>query len=109
MDLPDQKCPYTPPMPPERPEKLAFWRIWFRAHRNLFAALPRKLYRAWLTEVRTPWYNSYMPNQPDLVRRMLVEEPDWALGRLCAAGYTSDGLVRAAATPRFMQAYAVGR
>ena len=76
MDLPDQKCPYTPPMPPERPEKLAFWRIWFRAHRNLFAALPRKLYRAWLTEVRTPWYNSYMPNQPDLVRRVLVERPD---------------------------------
>ena len=63
-------------MPPERPEKLAFWRTWFRAHRNLFAALPRKLYRAWLTEVRTPWYNSYMPNQPDLVRRVLVERPD---------------------------------
>ena len=67
---------YIPPMPPERPEKLAFWRIWLRARKNLFAALPRKLYRAWLTEVRTPWYNSYMPNQPDLVRRILVEEPD---------------------------------
>ncbi|MEM9060099.1 MAG: cytochrome P450 [Pseudomonadota bacterium] len=67
---------YTPPMPPERPERLAFWRIWQRARRNLFAALPRKLYRAWLTEVRTPWYNSYMPNQPDLVRRVLVDEPD---------------------------------
>ncbi|MEM7212426.1 MAG: cytochrome P450, partial [Pseudomonadota bacterium] len=71
-DSPD----YVPPMPPERPDGLPFWRIWLRARRNLFAALPRKLYRAWLTEVRTPWYNSYMPNQPDLVRRMLVEEPD---------------------------------
>ena len=67
---------YVPPMPPERPDGLPFWRIWLRARRNLFAALPRKLYRAWLTEVRTPWYNSYMPNQPDLVRRILVEEPE---------------------------------
>ncbi len=39
----------------------------------------------------------------------LAVQPDWALGRLCAAGYTRDGLIRAAATPRFMQAYAVGR
>ncbi|MEO1492862.1 MAG: cytochrome P450 [Pseudomonadota bacterium] len=66
----------TPPMPPERPEKLAFWRTWLRARRNIFAALPRKLYRAWLTEVRTPWFSSYMPNQPDLVRRVLIERPD---------------------------------
>ena len=66
---------FRPVMPPERPEKLAFWRIWWRARRNLFAALPRKLYRAWLTEVRTPFYTAYMPNQPDLVRRILIEQP----------------------------------
>jgi gamma-glutamyltranspeptidase/glutathione hydrolase len=36
-------------------------------------------------------------------------QPPWALGRLCAAGFTGDGGVRAAANPRFMQAYAVGR
>ncbi len=65
-----------PPMPPHRPERLAFWRTWLRAQRNLFAALPHKLYRAWLTEVRTPWYSTYMPNQPDLIRRILVERPD---------------------------------
>ncbi|MEM6661567.1 MAG: cytochrome P450 [Pseudomonadota bacterium] len=73
---PEEHAGYTPPMPPERPEGLSFLRIWMRARRNLFAALPRKLYRAWLTEVRTPFYNSYMPNQPDLVRRILVERPD---------------------------------
>ena len=39
----------------------------------------------------------------------LQVEPPWSLGRLCAAGFTRSGLVRAAATPRFMQAYAVGR
>ncbi len=36
-------------------------------------------------------------------------QDDWALGRLCAAGYRADGMIRAAATPRLMQAYAVGR
>jgi len=35
-------------------------------------------------------------------------EGDWSLGRVCAAE-RSGGLVRAAATPRFMQGYAVGR
>lgn len=47
----------------------------------------------------------------DLAERghRLVVQPPWSLGRLCAAGFTRSGLVRAAATPRFMQAYAVGR
>jgi gamma-glutamyltranspeptidase/glutathione hydrolase len=36
-------------------------------------------------------------------------QPPWSLGRLCAAGFTGDGGIRAAANPRFMQAYAVGR
>lgn len=38
----------------------------------------------------------------------LTVQPAWSLGRVCAAGF-SDGMVRAASTPRFMQAYAVGR
>ena len=53
---------------------------------------------------------------PEAVRVELAErghllevQPPWSLGRLCAAGFTRAGLVRAAATPRFMQAYAVGR
>jgi gamma-glutamyltranspeptidase/glutathione hydrolase len=39
--------------------------------------------------------------------RLTLEAP-WALGRVCAAG-SWDGFLRAAATPRLMQAYAVGR
>lgn len=38
---------------------------------------------------------------------VLVQGP-WALGRVCAAG-RKDGMVFAAATPRLMQAYAIGR
>ena len=47
----------------------------------------------------------------DLRRRghdVEVAEP-WTVGRLTAASRDSDGLLRAAATPRLMQAYAVGR
>ena len=33
----------------------------------------------------------------------------WSLGRLTAASRSPDGILRAAATPRLMQAYAVGR
>ena len=38
----------------------------------------------------------------------ITVEGDWALGRVCAAG-RRDGFLVAAATPRQMQAYAVGR
>lgn len=34
---------------------------------------------------------------------------DWALGRLCAAAREPDGILKAAADPRGMQGYAVGR
>ena len=40
--------------------------------------------------------------------RLTVTEP-WTIGRLTAAERDPDGLLRAAATPRLMQAYAIGR
>ncbi|MBO9353527.1 gamma-glutamyltransferase family protein [Bordetella petrii] len=40
---------------------------------------------------------------------VIEEEPEWSTGRLTAASRDPDGLLHAAATPRLMQAYAVGR
>jgi gamma-glutamyltranspeptidase/glutathione hydrolase len=40
--------------------------------------------------------------------RVVLTEP-WELGRTCAALRQPDGRVRAAASPRRLQAYAVGR
>ncbi|MEO3433915.1 gamma-glutamyltransferase family protein [Inquilinus sp. CAU 1745] len=37
-----------------------------------------------------------------------VAEP-WSVGRMCAAAREEDGVLKAAATPRLMQAYAMGR
>jgi gamma-glutamyltranspeptidase/glutathione hydrolase len=47
----------------------------------------------------------------DLARRGhdLERAPAWTVGRLTAAETSRDGLLRAAATPRLMQAYAAGR
>ncbi len=39
----------------------------------------------------------------------VVVEGDWTLGRMSAAAHAPDGTVRAAANPRGMQGYAVGR
>ncbi len=40
--------------------------------------------------------------------RLEVSEP-WTVGRLTAASRSPDGILKAAATPRLMQAYAIGR
>jgi gamma-glutamyltranspeptidase/glutathione hydrolase len=47
----------------------------------------------------------------ELARRghVITQTGPWELGRLTAAGRDADGTLRAAATPRLMQAYAVGR
>jgi len=47
----------------------------------------------------------------DLERRGhdVMAMPRWSVGRLTAAGREADGMLKAAATPRLMQAYAVGR
>ena len=47
----------------------------------------------------------------DLTARghLITVEDNWSLGRLCAVARSSAGAVSAAATPRFMQAYAIGR
>ncbi len=46
----------------------------------------------------------------ELERRghILTVQPEWSIGRLCAAARDGD-ILKAAATPRLMQAYAIGR
>ena len=55
---------------------------------------------------------NFDPDVLDALRRrghrLTVADP-WSIGRLTAARRDADGLLRAAATPRLMQAYAVGR
>lgn len=62
--------------PPHRPEGLSVLARWRRARADLFSALKPSLYRAWMAEVKTPFRNAYLVNQPDLVRLALRDRPE---------------------------------
>ncbi len=40
------------------------------------SAQPARLYRAWMAEFRTPFFRSYMINQPELIKTILKDRPD---------------------------------
>lgn len=65
-----------PPKPPARPEKVSFLRYMRLFRQDILSAQPAKLYRAWMAEYRTPFFRSYLINQPELIRRVLNERPD---------------------------------
>ena len=65
-----------PPKPPSRPEKVSLWRYLKLFRQDILSAQPAKLYRAWMAEFRTPFFRSYLANDPKLVKRVLKERPD---------------------------------
>ena len=66
----------TPPKPSSRPDKVSLIAYARLFRRDILSAQPARLYRAWMAEFRTPFFRSYLINQPDLVRRVLTERPD---------------------------------
>lgn len=65
-----------PPKPLSRPEKVSVLR-----HMKLFCAhilsvQPAKLYRAWMVEFKTPFFHSFIVNDPRLIKTVLNERPD---------------------------------
>ncbi|RUS59285.1 cytochrome P450 [Pseudorhodobacter sp. E13] len=65
-----------PPKPPARPDKVSLWRYMKLFRQDILSAQPARLYRAWMAEFRTPFFRSYLCNDPALVRRVLNERPD---------------------------------
>ena len=65
-----------PPKPAARPEKVSLWRYLKLFRRDILSAQPAKLYHAWMAEFRTPFFRSYLINDPALIRRVLNENPD---------------------------------
>jgi hypothetical protein len=43
--------------------------------RDILSAQPERLYRAWMAEFRTPFFRSFLVNQPDLVEEILKARP----------------------------------
>ena len=65
-----------PAKPPARPDKVSLWRYLRLFRADILSAQPAKLYRAWMAEFRTPFFRSYMINDPALIARVLKEHPD---------------------------------
>ncbi len=66
----------NPPKPPSRPDKVSLRQYAKLFRRDILSAQPERLYRAWMAAFKTPFFRSYMLNQPSLVQIVLKERPD---------------------------------
>lgn len=66
----------TPPKPPSRPDRVSLLRHILLFRKDILSAEPARLYRAWMAEFRTPFFRSYLCNDPALVRRVLHDRPE---------------------------------
>ena len=75
------------PKPAAREGRVSFWRHLRLFRGDILSAQPARLYRAWMAEFRTPFFRSYLCNDPRLVRLILQERPaDFPKSRRVAAG-----------------------
>ncbi len=65
-----------PPKPPSRPRKVSLRKYAKLFRQDILSAQPGHLYRAWMAEFRTPFFRSYMCNDPGLIDLVLKERPD---------------------------------
>ncbi|WGW03105.1 cytochrome P450 [Tropicibacter oceani] len=64
-----------PPKPKARPDRVSLWRYVKLFRQDILSAQPARLYRAWMAEFKTPFFRSYMVNQPELVKTVLKDRP----------------------------------
>lgn len=69
-------APDLPPKPKARGEKVNLRQYVRLFRKDILSAQPARLYRAWMAEFRTPFFRSYLINQPELVKKILKERPD---------------------------------
>ena len=65
-----------PPKPAPRPDKVSLWRYVRLFRADILSAQPARLYRAWMAEFRTPFFRSYLCNDPALIDLVLKQRPD---------------------------------
>jgi cytochrome P450 len=78
----------SPPRPAGRPDGMSLWRRLGLFRSDILSSQPDRLFRARVAEVRTWFVHSLMPNEPDLVRRVLVERA----GDYPKSGRVAEGL-----------------
>jgi len=62
-----------PPKPKSRPRNASLLQHAKLFRKDILSAQPEHLYGAWMAEFRTPFFRSYMVNQPELVKTVLAE------------------------------------
>jgi cytochrome P450 len=55
---------------------VSLWRYLRLFRADILSAQPARLYRAWMAEFRTPFFRSYMINDPKLLTLVLKDRPD---------------------------------
>ncbi|WP_282096516.1 cytochrome P450 [Epibacterium ulvae] len=65
-----------PPKPPSRADRVSLFQYLKLFRKDILSAQPARLYGAWMAEFRTPFFRSYLVNQPDLVNQILRKRPD---------------------------------
>lgn len=56
-----------PPKPAARPDQVSLLRYLQLFRRDILSAQPARLYRAWMAEFSTPFFRSFLCNDPELV------------------------------------------
>ncbi len=64
-----------PPKPAARPDRVSLWRYMKLFRQDILSAQPARLYKAKMAEFRTPFFRSYLMNQPELVKTVLKDRP----------------------------------
>ena len=64
-----------PPKPVSRQSRVSLWKYWRLFQKDILSAQPAHLYRAKMAEFRTPFFRSYLINEPKLVATVLSERP----------------------------------
>lgn len=64
-----------PPKPSVREDRVSLLKYLRLFRRDILSAQPARLYGAWMAEFRTPFFRSYLVNQPDLVDLVLKQRP----------------------------------
>ena len=72
----DARPPIVPPKPPARADMVGLLTYARLFRRDILSAQPARLYRAWMAAFRTPFFRSYLINQPELIQTVLKDRPD---------------------------------
>ena len=65
-----------PPKPASRADRVSLWRYGRLFRRDILSAQPERLYGAWMAEFKTPFFRSYLVNDPGLIELLLKSRPE---------------------------------